>query len=53
MSNAERITRAMELEGKAIEADRRWPGTPSIARNLRWAARRQRSQVAQECSRHG
>lgn len=47
MSNADRITRALHLEAQAIEADRRWPETPAIARNLRWAARRQRKIVAQ------
>ncbi len=46
MSNADRITRALQLEAKAFEAERRWPETPAIARNLRWAARYQRSKVA-------
>lgn len=50
MTNAARITRAMDLEAKAINADRRWPDSPSIARNLRWAARHQRARVARACS---
>ncbi|UIJ43767.1 hypothetical protein LZK98_11760 [Sphingomonas cannabina] len=51
MTNADRIARALQLEAKAVEAAKRWPETPSIARNLRWAARAQRRRVAETCSR--
>ena len=46
MTNATRISRALELECKATEADRLWPDSPVIARNLRRAAAYQRRAVA-------
>ena len=45
-----RISRALHLEGRALEAQRRWPESPKLADRLWKAARYQRRRASEICA---